>query len=104
MRLQYANAAVAAGKPWAADAIAALVRASLGSFQLAHAEAAAQEALPSTATGAAELDTRRPGKVRNVAAIILSGVAVGMTQPAAHAVAKCGLVNPLLEVSQSDTF
>jgi hypothetical protein len=57
-----------------------------------------------TAAGAAELDTHRPGKVRNVAALILNGVAVGVTQPAARAVAKCGLVNPLLEVSQSNTF
>ena len=95
---------MAAGKAWAADAVAALVRASLGSFQLAHAEAAAQEALPSTAAGAAELDTRRPGKVRNVAATILDGVAVGMTQPVACTLAKRGLVIPLLEVGQNAVF
>ena len=75
------------------------MRAGLGGLRLAHAEAAAQEAaLRTAATGGAQGHPRMPGGVRNLAAVILRDVAVAMTQPVAHALAKCSLITPLLEV------
>ena len=96
--LQCAERAAAAGKPWTGDALAALVRGSLGTLQLAHAEAAAQRALPSTAVGAGYPDPRQPFKTRRVAGDMLLHVSDIMTPHVSRTFAQRGLVPPLLEV------
>ena len=78
--------------------MAALVRAALGSLQLAHAEAAAQEARHSATPGAAQPDPRKPHETRHQAASILLGASQGMTPPVSRALASQGLVGPLLQV------
>ena len=95
--LQYAAADAAAGRPWAGGAVAALVRDGLGCFQLAHAEAAAQAALSSTA-GATQPDPAQPHATRSRGAIILKDVNRSLTPHLARALANERLVLPLLQV------
>lgn len=97
-RLQSANDAAAAGKPWPADTVAALVDGGLGSFRLAHAESAAQSAQVFTATRSAQEDPYKPKDTRRLAADVLWGGAQSMTPAVARAIFKRGLVEPLLEV------
>jgi hypothetical protein len=92
---QYANAATLAGRPWASDAIIALLSGGLGSFWLAHAKSAAQKALRSAASAAAHAETL---ETRRRAANTVGGVIGGLTRPVACALAKRGLVGPLLQL------
>lgn len=60
--LQSAKAAAAAGMPWAADDIATLVHGGLGTFRLAHAESAAQQA--SAAPGLRQRSQMHAGRMK----------------------------------------
>ena len=88
--LQVTMAAAAAGRPWAAEAIEVLICGGIDAFWLAQAEAAAQEATPSTALSAAQLDASIPHAVWSAAAVILHEAAAGITPQAARALAKRG--------------
>jgi hypothetical protein len=96
--LQGANAAAARGKPWAADAVAALVRGGLGSLNLAHAECAAQLALPLETPQAAKPDLGKPYRARHMGADILALVTECLTPPISRALVRQGLVPALLQV------
>jgi Tfp pilus assembly protein FimV len=98
--LQAASDAAAASKPWAADAVAALVDGGLGSFRLAHAESAAQQAQLAAAPwwGPAQEDPYKPHTTRCLAGDTLWGAAQNMTPAVSTAIFKRGLVEPLLEV------
>ena len=100
--LQTACCAPQLGKAWAGDAIAALVRAGLGAFWLAHAEATAQAALSVTQPGAERPDREQPRMLRRSAGHLLAGVTGGVSPSVAHTLAKQGLVAPLLQVSLED--
>lgn len=102
--LQHAIAAGFWAKPSAGDAIAALLKGGLGSFRLAHAEAAAQEALLSRGRGAAQLDPCRPRNARTAAVAIVQDTATGLTPVMARILAKRGLVGPLLQVTSCATL
>ena len=99
--LQAASDAAAAAEPWAADAVAALVDGGLGSFRLAHAESAAQQAQLAMAPwwGPAQEDPYKPHTTRCLAGDVLWGAARNMTPAVSAAVFKRGLVESLLEVS-----
>ena len=96
--LQAATDAAAAGKPWAADAIAALVDGGLGSLRLARAESIAQSARVFTAPGSAQEDRFKPKSTRRLAADVMWGAAQSMTPAVPRAIFKRGLLKPLLEV------
>jgi hypothetical protein len=96
--LQYADAASAAGRPWPSDAIAALVRGGLGSLRLGRAESAAQAAAPGTTTGNEQPDPGLPDIAQHYGAQILAGVAWCLKGHVPRALARQGLVSPLLEV------
>lgn len=76
----------------------ALISGGIDAFWLAQAEAAAQEAAPSTALSAAELDASMPHAVWSAAAVILHETSVGVSPVVARALAKRGAVWPLLRV------
>jgi hypothetical protein len=103
--LQSASDAAAAGRPWAGDAIAALVRGGLGVLRLAHAEFAAQAANP-FGDGLNEceeqmiMDPIVPLDLRCTALGIVDYAAQGIQQPALRALARQGLVAPLLQVGK----
>jgi hypothetical protein len=80
------------------DAIAALARGGLSCFRLAHAESAAQAALPPGLPAAVCSDPGQPQHMRCWAAIIMTGVSSALTLPVAHALARRGLAGPLLQV------
>jgi hypothetical protein len=75
------------------------MRGGLGSFQLARAEAAAQEALLSGGIVSASLFV---GVAWRCGAGILACVSRGVASPAARALARQDLVTPLLQVAPHD--
>ena len=96
--MQFAGAAAAAGKPWAGDAVAALVLGGLGCLQLARAEATAQQA-PAADTASSTLpDPRKPHNTRRQGASILLGASQSLTPLVARTLANKGLARPLLQV------
>ena len=102
-KLQSATAAATLDRPWAEDAVVAIVRGGLGSLRLAHAKSTAQEALPCTGHPA-QPDSRKPYTARQCGADILADVAQGLlTPPVLRNLAKQGLVPDLLQVGSSYT-
>ena len=92
------QAAKRAGRPWAGDAVAALVRGGLSAFRLAHAEAGARAALPPTARRAVQPGDPEQHMTRSQATSILADVPQALTPLVSHKLAKQGLAGPLLEV------
>jgi hypothetical protein len=97
--LQVASAAASLARPLAGDALAALARGGLACFRLAHAESAAQAALPPGLPAAARPNPRLPHDLRCRATNIMAFTHAGLTLPAAHLLAKRGLVGTLLQVT-----
>lgn len=97
--LQCASEAAAAGRPLTGTGISALVRGGLGSFRLAHAEAAAHEACLSGATASS---SDLAGATWRCGAGTLASVSRGVSPAVARALARHGLVTPLLQVIAHD--
>jgi hypothetical protein len=95
---QFAGAAAAAGKPWAGDAVAALVLGGLGCLRLARAEAAAQQAPAVDAPSSTSPDPRKPHNTRRQGASILLGASQSLTPLVARTLASKGLARTLLQV------
>jgi hypothetical protein len=77
------------------------VRGGLAGFRLAHAESAAQAAMPRGLPAAARPNPGLPQHMRCWAATIMVGVSNDLPLPAAHALARRDLVGALLQVGWS---
>lgn len=95
---QVATAAAGLMRPCTGDAIAAVARGGLSCFRLAHVESEAQAAMPLDTPAAVRPNPCLPHDMRCSAANIMAGVCTGLMLPVAHALAKQGLVAPLLQV------
>ena len=102
--LQSAETAAAAGKPWAGDAIAALVRGGLGCYRLAHAESIAQLGLPAGTPRDAKPDSSKPHKTLRVGIDVMQRVSRLMTPLAARTLANPLSMGPMVKVSSPTLF
>jgi hypothetical protein len=98
--LQCVTAAAEADEPWAGGVVTAMLQGGLGAFWLAHAEAAAQAALPATAPGDEGKQRLAVLVMRGQAANIIAGVTHSLRLPVhvLRSLAQPGLVARLLQV------